>query len=230
MVDSIAEAIRMNNLGAHALVTGEIAGALDTFLVAFRFAPRHAAIVEAAGPDRVVVPTPEQASALGISFLKKEGTPSKLERESEGGSFVYEKPLVFNETVPTSQDGAAVFCAVVVFNIALCFDFMSKHDNVTSIHKTKAMNLYETCIGLFQRTSRLVDLSGSMAAACNNKARICFERGDYESSNRELHRLSGWIDAADQSPTRIDLLEENDFNGMLLNLLLLRAPAIAVAA
>ena len=113
--------------------------------------------------------------------------------------------------------------------MALAMAFKSIGTN-TSITITKALHLYSSCIDLFSKTSSRVDLTSAVAAACNNKARIYFEQDSFEDSNRELQHLEEFMKRADRSPNKAEILEDDDCQGILLNLLLLWPPATALAA
>lgn len=211
----------LNNLGAERFAAGELEGALEAFRGALSYIPARTSEID--DPLRASVAT--EPSCLGIAFMSVDETPDKF---AEDQPFVYHKPLVFNRLIPETQDGAAAFCGVVVFNMALAFDMRSKASYATN--SANALHLYSSCIDLFSKTSRSVDLTAAMAAACNNKARMYYEENSYEDSNRELQRLQNYMILADSSPTKMEILEVDDFQGILLNLMLLWPPIVAQAA
>lgn len=220
MAQTRREAMMLNNLGTERFAAGEFAGAMDAFRGALTFIPNNPNRMGAVLRDSVAT----EPSSLGIAFRSVDESPPP----EDGEPFVYHKPLVFNRLIPETQDGAAAFCGVVVFNMALTMDIKAKGGN--SAVSDKALHLYSSCLNLFSKTSSRVDLTSAMAAACNNKARIYFERCSFEDSNRELQHLQNFLRVADTSPTKKEILEEDDCQGMLLNLLLLWPPTIALAA
>jgi hypothetical protein len=113
--------------------------------------------------------------------------------------------------------------------MAISFDLRARKTGNRSSF-SKALQLYESCIDLFSKTSSRCDVSGIVAAASNNKARIFFEHCDFEGVGHELERLQRIMFLADKSPNTSKVLEEEDFQGILLNLLLLRPPTVAQAA
>ena len=226
MAQSTRRAIHLNNTGAERFADGDIQGALEAFRRALSLVPAH----EAAARYNPMAAF-EGAVSLGISFLDSSHIPTHNDEEEP---FVYERPLVFSRVLPESHDGAAAFCGVVVFNMALVFDMRSdKKDSSSCLaYKTKALQLYEACIDLFFKTTPEIRtyLTSVMAAACNNKARICFEYTNYAECHRELLRLQTLVTIADRSPHKGDFLVEADVQGMLLNLMLLWPPVVAQAA
>ena len=227
MAQSTRQAIQLNNTGAERLTAGDIQGALEAFRGALSLVPARRPAGQGNSEGRPFT----GAASLGIIFLESSQLPVHNDEEKP---FVYEKPLVFSRVLPESQDGAAAFCGVVVFNMALLFDFRSTSNGFcsSSTYKTKALQLYEACIGLFSKTTPEVQngLTSVMAAACNNKARICFEHSAFKECYGELHRLQMLLSMADHSLNKSDFLVERDIQGMLLNLLLLAPPSVAQAA
>ena len=113
--------------------------------------------------------------------------------------------------------------------MALAFDLRGEKAR-NGLYKTKALQLYEACIGLFSKTSSRVDLTSVIAAAGNNKARLFFEQSNYEDCKRELHRLQTFMTIADRNPNKGDFMVDDDVQGILLNMLLLWPPIVAQAA
>lgn len=227
MAQSTRQAIQLGNTGAERFAAGDLEGALEAFRLALSLVPAHRASLTRntnAGPIA-------GTNSLGISFLDSCQIPAEDDDEEP---FVYDKPLLFSRVLPESQDGAAAFCGVVVFNMALLFDIRSDQKGLSPKwgDKSKALQLYEACIGLFSKTTPEIQngLTSVMAAACNNKARICYECCDFVECHRELHRLQALVTLADRSPIKGSFLEERDVQGMLLNLLLLCPPIVAQAA
>lgn len=225
MASSTRQAMQLNNLGAQQLAAGELGSALEAFRSALSFVSAHASFEEQ-NPPPVAIASP----SLGIVFMHV----SRVEDDesspySSCQPFVYQKPLIFNQILPGNQDGTAAFCATVVFNMALTFERKGTNcGNKTCI--SKALQLYESSIDLFSKTSSRVDMSSVISAAINNKARIYFDYCNFEGSSHELERLHKFMAMADQCPNSSDILAEDDFQGILLNLLLLRPPVAAQAA
>ena len=243
MAEYLREAIRINNLGAERFASGELGPAMEAYRQALSFVPANEPVfaaqrqLPAEGAGNAAEGAPP--SSLGVAFYSNnEGSNSSrffaIENDCEK-PFSYCKPLIFTQDLPDTQDGSATFCGVVVFNMALAFDIRAKETSVaqtarSNVHRNKALQLYESAIDLFSKTSNRVDLTCSMAAASNNKARIYFEQCEYERSNAELVRLQAIMTRADRSAFRSDFLEEDDFQGILLNLLLMWPPSVAQAA
>lgn len=138
-------------------------------------------------------------------------------------------PLFLDPSLlPNTQDGVAMFCGAVIFNMALVLHKRSRQDKGVSL--PKALQLYGSSIDMFSKVSSHFDLSGVISAALNNKATIYFAGDDFEGSRRELARLQLYLTPAEHSVITPSILDAYDFQGILLNLLLLKAPVVAEAA
>lgn len=224
------QAIEQNNTGAERFASGDLTGALEAFRGALSLVPAHMAPrADPQGAPLAAAPPALMPASMGVTFMQASQQTLKFSVDEAEESFIYDKALTFSQALPDSQDGAAAFCGVVVFNMALAFDTKGEKHH-SSLNKTKALQLYEASIGLLSGVSSRVDLVGAVAAACNNKARIHFEQSNFEDCKYELHRLHAYMMLADQSPSKGDILVDDDAQGIFLNMLLLSPPITAHAA
>lgn len=227
---TMRQATELNNLGAELFAAGEPGRALEVFRNALSFIPAHGTFDDRDAITRQVASA--TSTSLGITFRQGPRVSEKatgLSFDPASQPFCYRKPLIFTRVLPETQGGTAAFCATVVFNMALSFDYrFRKSGNKTFC--SKSLQLYESSIDLFCKASKASDMSSVIAAAINNKARIYFEHCNYHTVTFELERLQRFMVMADQSANMNDILEEDDFQGILLNILLLRPPAVAQAA
>jgi hypothetical protein len=226
MANVVHSAVQLNQEGANEFVRGNLTLALDSFRNALqtmiRFEPQ-ADDGETNDPNHVYSP---DFAAMGITYVP---TRSGCHVSKIGEPFTLLKPFVFNPTlIPQNQDGIAVFSAVVVFNMAVIFHQRSFFEREP--YRTKALHLYESSLDLFSKISIRYDLSGIIAVALNNRASLLFAMGDYESSERDMERLQSAMVRAEYSMSTAAILHGSDFQGILLNLLLLRPPRTAQAA
>ena len=245
-------AVRLNQEGAMAFQEGNFALAMRGFRSALQMIVAHQPppgnndpTLDHSHEDRKQLSSPDMHAyaAMGIQQLPMP-TSSRCCSSRDDDAFVYIRPLIFNTAyLPDSQDGVAVFCAVAVFNMAVVFHRRSlledhgkeeRSSRATASHvqnhRTKALSLYESAADLFSKVSNRFDLSGAMSAALNNRACLFHANRDFEESIQELQQLQRLMQRAEHSMSTPAILETNDFQGILLNLLLLKPPALAEAA
>ena len=230
MTSIARSAVQLNQDGAQALVQGDLLSALASFRSALQTKVAHqqpltSDLVEAkpvAFNDRL---------GVGISQLRMSTTVTENSATfAEDGLFIYEHPLVFDAAIlPDSKDGMAVFCGGVAFNMAILFHKKSLLEESAAFH-IKALQLYETSINLFSKVSGRYDLSAGISAAVNNKACIYFTIQDYENCTDELAKLPVYMARAESNLTTPTIMNPLDFQGILLNHLLLKPPHAAQAA
>jgi hypothetical protein len=112
----------------------------------------------------------------------------------------------------------------VIFNLALAHH----HVAITSDagYLPKAEKLYAMVLklldgaALYMRTAVVVKL-----ATINNLSQIRFENGDFEPAREGLSHITSFLRQANNA-----LLEEPEVLGLLMNVLLLKAPRVAPAA
>jgi hypothetical protein len=144
-------------------------------------------------------------------------------------SLLFDQPLVFDQILEHNNDSSIVHCAVLVFNMALAAHQKFRECG-DKIYQTKALQLYDSSIDFFSKASRYFDFAGVVSAALNNKASIYFDESMYDDLERDLAKLSRVLVVADQTITTGRFLQEDEFQGILLNLMLLRRPVAAEAA
>jgi len=223
MAQATTEAIQLSNTGCERFAAGDLTGALNAYRAALYMVQAHHEVV-VMGPPNLPADASDESTSLGISAMESSCVSANYDEP-----FVYERALVFRHVLPETQDGAATFCGVVVFNMALIFDLRSKMAN-NSPSKYKALQLYEAATDLFSKTSPRVDFDSIIAVVCNNKARIYFELSYFKDCEHELQRLRQYLALTEDSRNKNDFVAKDDVEGMLLNLLLIWPPVSAHAA
>ncbi|CAB9504128.1 expressed unknown protein [Seminavis robusta] len=228
MAHLVQTAVQLNQDGVNEFVRGNLTLALETFRHALQTMILFEPHVDHNDNNNGNLPdAPLNAhgfAAMGITYVPMPPQNNK------GDPFVYGRPFIFNPALlPHNQDGIAVFSAGVVFNMAVVFHCRSLKDP-SGPFRAKALHLYESSVDLFSKINPRYDLSGTIAAALNNKASIYYAGGDFERCDHELDRLQRVMVQAEYSLSTGYILRGSDFQGILLNLLTMRPPRVAEAA
>lgn len=222
----IAEASLLNNEGAIHYSHGKLVEAMTCFRAAlesmiFLLNNPTTNTNLPHGPNTISSST---IASLPLSRLRMEAAACKWTTNSD--TRFYDHPLVFDQVISQNQEAQLIFCGVVIFNMAIASQ--AKGD---SFCLTKALQLYEASIDFFRRANYQGTMFASVVAAClNNKICIHFDQCQYDDLERDSARLSGAMTNADNSPVTKSIVGKDDFEGILLNILMLRRPMVAEAA
>ena len=223
MTDLFHVALLLNHEGALCSIEGDLNSSLSYFRRSLE------AMMSSSTTAHEAAPAKPSSSPMGIYHLEMPGQRDK--NYSNGDAFIYRRPLVFQDSyLPDNEDGRAAFCGTVVMNMAICFHVMSQTVANKTRFSNKALQLYDSSINLFTKISDRHNMSGVIAVALNNKVSILFDRADYELCRQEREQLRWFMAQAEQSPMTPSILEKDDFQGILLNILLLKPPILAEAA
>lgn len=232
------ESSELNDAGVRHYVSGEWTKALDCFKRALQTIVTHVSVQNEATRNK---PAVANASGNAIASLERshlwEGIHSTSnsslssfsDEPEKTGSLVFDQPLVFEQMLWNGNDASAVGCACLVFNMALAAH-QKYYYSRNAIYLTKALQLYESSIEFFSKASRYVDFAGVVAAAYNNKVHLYYEEDRFDELERDLSSLYQVAMIAHQTIKTDTVLDETDFQGILLNLFLLRRPITAQAA
>jgi hypothetical protein len=175
-----------------------------------------------------------------IKMMKQELTKSSLagshkSKHSDQEAHTVElhdmdtETIVFNQAIRIQTDGPEdeieinVCSAAVIFNLALAHHHKSSSTGEVA-YLSKAEKLYSMVLRVLNdgasRTANLVKL-----ASINNMFQIRFANGDYEQASEGLSHVISFMRYANYSE-----FEEPKVQGLLMNLLLLKAPRVAPAA
>jgi len=139
--------------------------------------------------------------------------------------FVYCQALVFNPAVARSPVDSLFYSAVVIFNTALCFH--NGGAKIDPCSDSKAASLYDICLELLRESATRFNCSHIIISAMNNKACVHMSMNDYTNANTVLDQLLSVMLSQKGSPAAFS---ENDINGILHNILLLKSGCISPAA
>jgi hypothetical protein len=137
--------------------------------------------------------------------------------------------IVFNQAIriptdePEDEIDIHVSSAAVIFNLALAHHHKASKTGKVA-YLSKAEKLYAMVLRVLNdgasRTANLVKL-----ASINNMSQIRFANGDYEQASEGLSHLISFMRQAGDS-----VFQEPKVQGLLMNVLLLKAPRVAPAA
>jgi hypothetical protein len=203
------QAAQLNNQGINALIHGDQALAIRLTTNAIKLL--KAALFEA--DDAVTSSRTHEAHTIMIPSVESSDT------------------VVFNQMVQLPVTNEAVseldlnlYTSAVIFNLALAHQYLPSSTGIT-----KAEKLYGMVLQLLDDNSWLaVRLALVIKLGCiNNLSQIRYSRGDYQNASEGLSFVSIVLR---ETSTGQAYFEEPEIQGLLMNVLLLRAPSAASAA
>lgn len=209
------EAAQLNNQGVIALIEGDDAFAIEAMTKSIKMMKQELA-----------KPSSESCDAKPTSACEPELRTVEIP-DMECSDDQHE---IFNQAIHIPCDGDEseidihVYSSAVIFNLALAHHRQGLQGVAAS--QQKALKLYSMVLkvlddSLFEfRTAVMVKL-----ATVNNLSQIQFANGDYEEAKEGLNHLAGFLRIASG-----DILAEPQVQGLLMNVLMYRAPKVAAAA
>ena len=234
-MDVIANACMANNEGAVHFAHGDLPQAMACFRGAMEkmisiinnepVTPGMARPTPFAPLPSTAAISPSAVASFPLSHLKHfQDLPSNQPDDV----MQFDSPLVFQEVVGHSQQAQLIFCGVTVFNMAITSHAKSKTDPTC---KEKSVHLYDVSIDFFRRANEnSAVFAAILAAALNNKMLLHFDEHQYDELERSSSLLDRMMTEASQSPITKYFLQGQEYEGFLLNILLLRRPGVAEAA
>ena len=250
MMEAIFQAQKLNNEGVEAMKRGDEAVAVTSLAKAIKLLKQNVASSSTptnnsnpASDDDDENDTKKTSSCLSQA---QHYTVALPEMGDEQQSFIFNEAIIVSTPSPyddedeeVSEEHVHVYTGIVIFNLALAHHRKAKSSQITTGRcgcLTKADKLYGMALKIlghdFSNTiSVLVKL-----ASINNMAVIRFEMGDSERAKSGLQHLSKMLQqCSDLTPnmscaTDSPMFQEPQIKGLLMNVLLLRAPRVAPAA
>jgi hypothetical protein len=214
--------IQLNNEGvSHVLRDNEDKQAVSCFVKALRIL------------KKMIIEEPEGNEKDGISpsqiILHSSTHPLPQFEESE--FFLFNSIISFKQRceqeAPPRPADKHVYCAAIILNIAIVYHRQAILGEKDAI--IKAEKFYNMVIKIAGNSGRHEGTEVMLKlAAVNNLSGMCFEKGDFESSEEGFQTLAWLI-----SSTQVDrscLLNSEVVEGMLLNALMVNRQAAAPAA
>jgi hypothetical protein len=221
-MNSIKYACSLNNQGVDFLVSGDSLSATKSFQCAANLLKEAASEFETT------------SSCPGMTLSNEEATMPFCESTStvpglEGIEFYfYDHGIMFiNTAIQESEYMLPLYCAIVLFNLALASHREGRLGREKSLKK--AALLYSVTVQLLTRSDMPPEPSATILAllALNNKAQIHYNQCEYIQSGDCLKVISKIMDSVHDLHST---LNPKDIEGLLLNVMLLSEPTAAQAA
>lgn len=208
------QAARLNNEGVTALLEGDDTSAIDAMTKSIKIMKKK---LSNSGTELSAFKF--DVSDAADQVLDTVEIPDMNSSES----------TIYNQAINIPCEGEQtdlevhVYAAAVIFNLALAHHHRAISD---AAYLPKAEKLYTLVLkmledaALHMRTAVVVKL-----ATINNLSQIRFENGDFEHAREGLSQITSFLRQASNA-----LLEEPEVLGLLMNVLLLKAPRVAPAA
>jgi hypothetical protein len=211
---------RLNNQGVDLLVTGDSSGAMTSFKMAMAIL-KEAMINETCedGQDQA---SEEAALAICQSPLTVPGLQGMP-------CYVYDRGIMITRTTneQTSDDMLSLYSAIVLFNMALTSHHEGRLGRELSLKR--ASLFYSMTVQILNGNTKPDDTSATILTllALNNKAQIHYDQCEYiqcVDCLEEASIIMGGVQAIHSA------LGQEDIEGILLNVMLLKTPTAAQAA
>jgi hypothetical protein len=216
-MEFFAQAARLNNQGVTALLEGDDKAAV-------------AALTQSIKMMKQAMSKPSNSDMKKSATLSDDCEHSTVELPGFQGdleSYIFTEAITIPENGDQSELDTQIYSAVVIFNLALTVHREGKNGKIESMVK-KAQKLYTMVLKILnnQCMNRVAVIA--KLASINNLSQIRFDCGEYELAREGLDRVSAFLRASGN--TNNAMLEEPEIQGLLINVLLLKAPVIAPAA
>jgi hypothetical protein len=220
-MDLFAQAARLNNQGVAALLEGDDKAAAATLTQSIKIMKQELSKVTAF--DDMTKSAPFSSDDCGHST-----TVELPGFHGAQDSYIFTDAINIPEHGDQTVVDLQIYSAAVIFNLALA---VHREGNTigNALSMAKAQKLYLMVLKVLNnqymnnRVAVIVKL-----AAINNLSQVRFDCGEYELAREGLHHLSAFMRTSGN--TSDAMLEEPKIQGLLMNVLLLKAPFIAPAA
>jgi hypothetical protein len=221
-MSSIKYACSLNNQGVDLLVSGEISRAMKFFQSAVALFKK--AVHEA--ETNSCIELDQFSDDASLPFCESTLTVAGLQ---DLQCYVYNHGIMISNNVNgETEEMISLYIAIVLFNLAL-----ASHCEGTALGRDKLLKkasvLYSLVVQLLTRLTMPVDASTTILTllALNNQAQIHYDQCEYVQSVDCLKYISTIMGDCRGYHSA---LNQEDVNGLLLNVMLLRAPSAAQAA
>jgi hypothetical protein len=222
-MNSIKYACSLNNQGVYFLVSGDSLSATKSFQSALNLLKEAVNEAETTScPGMTLLNDEEEAT---MPFCESTSTVPGLECMQ---CYVYDYAILFTNTaIQESEDMLSLYCAIILFNLALASHREGRLGSEKSLKK--AALLYSMTVQLLTRSDMPADTSANILAllALNNKAQIHYDQCEYIQSVDCLQVISKIMGSVHGLHST---LNPKDVEGLLLNVMLLNVPTAAKAA
>jgi hypothetical protein len=223
-MDSLKHALRLNNEGVRLLLANKDHESVSCFTQSLNLV-KHA--LSTTHSDQ------QQHHAPSVAFIH--GSTHSIPNLYDTSCFIFGDAITLAEDNDlllqrSGEQDVHVYSAVIILNIAMAYHRQALLTGSAAC-RFKAEKMYDMVTTLVansednQGTSLLVKI-----AAINNLSQLRFDEGDYEASREGFEYLGALINYAETHLSSSLTSQEDTFQGMVLNVLLVMAPEIAAAA
>ena len=211
------QAADLNNQGITALLNGDRKSAIQSMTDSIKFMKAQLTQSQTDCHNSAVVTSAQTTHTVEIQSMESSDT------------------IVFNQAIRIPADVSLtvsefevdIYSCAVIFNLALVHHFEASSGADADAYLMKAEKLYSMALQLLDKTSLTVHTALIVKLACiNNLSQIRYAKGDYKNAREGLSQVSAFI----RQPSNQAVLEEPEIQGLLMNVLLLKAPRVAAAA
>ena len=210
------EAAQLNNAGIDALINGDSSSAIQSMTKAIK--TMKAQLAQSSTPNQ----------KYDSSTAKASMDTHMVEVPMASSDHIVVNQVVqipIESTQEISDFDMHVYSGAIIFNLALAHHFRSSSGNTSCMNK--AEKLYSMVLKLLDNASLNVHTALMVKLACiNNLSQIRYFKGDYDNAREGLSEVSHFMR---HSPNKA-IFEEQEIQGLLMNILLLKAPQVAPAA
>jgi hypothetical protein len=222
-MDSLKHALRLNNEGVRLLLANKDHESVSCFTQSLNLV-KHALSTTNSDQQQ----QPPSASII-------HGSTYSIPNLYDTSCFIFGDAITFaednNDLLQRSgEQDMHVYSAVIILNIAMAYHRQALLTGSAPC-RFKAEKMYDMVTTLVANsednhgTSLLVKI-----AAINNLSQLRFDEGDYEASREGFEYLGALINYAEAHLSSSLTSQEDTFQGMVLNVLLVMAPETAAAA
>jgi hypothetical protein len=206
------QAANLNNKGINFLLEGDERSAIQTMALSIK-------LMKAALLDEFVQQVAPHTSRI-------QDTRSIIIHSMESSdTIVFNQVVYIPETVTEtpSEFDMNIYTSAVIFNLALAHQAVGSQACLN-----KAEKLYGMVLKLLDDSMLNSHIALIVNLGCiNNLSQIRYSNGDYENAQEGLSHVSYFMQ---KSSTNQAMFEEPEVLGLLMNVLLLKAPSVASAA
>lgn len=210
------QAAELNNQGVIGLIEGHNSSAIDSMTKSIKLMKQELA-----------------KCTSDISSCLKSTSPARTElstveipdmESSDDNHEVFNQAIHIPSTGDESDLDIHVYSAAVIFNLALAHHRLGMQGD--DVYQQKALKLYTMVLKVLDDS--LIEFRAAIMiklATINNLTQIRFTKGDYDQAREGLDHLAGFLRIANG-----EVLAEPQVAGLLMNVLMFRAPKVAAAA
>jgi hypothetical protein len=234
MMKNIEHSVRLNNEAVSLLIRGNDRQAMESLKKAVSFVKgvvaKQGNVMDTTGAS--IAPCHSKAKSCCDSKAAKEDAyvyhdSIPLSNLADRHCHIYSRALTITfDKLPSDLGRAAQMClAVVIFNLALSFHRQALRAKSKCLER--AVSLYNMVIRLLRYSSLRGTAGLVKLATINNVSQLRYEQGNYALAREGLDHLSSLVRV---TTAKHPQLMDCELQGVIMNVLFIKAPVVAPAA